>query len=183
MVGEPMDGVPAGRWLCGKLPSLGDFVQRGLLPAARDRIDGWLSDEIDSARNAMGDLFEDAYDAAPAWTFVDRHEEGGWSGGALCASIDRAGRRFPLVMASPAADAAEAALVSVACLDAMHQAFVGGEGPDWLHAVTLSPVEVPWQPENPEWALLAEDGPALSLPGSWPSGAIRRMCEIAGDVA
>lgn len=168
-----------GPWLFGKLPSLGDFVSRGLDQSMRDRIDTWLSQEMESARTKLGDRFNDLYDAAPVWNFVDCDEDGHWSGGALCASQDKAGRRFPLIMATPASDATTAAALSAGCLSAMYQAFTEGWDADGLASATKMPEDTGWRPQRPEWALLADGGPALILSGSFPQGAITVMVEMA----
>ena len=168
-----------GPWLFGKLPSLGDFVSRGLDQSMRDRIDTWLSQEMEAARAKAGDSFEGLYDAAPVWNFVDCDDAGNWSGGALCASQDKAGRRFPLIMSAPASDAGTAASLSAGCLSAMCRAFAEGADADGLVSATILPEETGWQPQRPEWALLAEGGPALIFPGSYPQGAITVMVEMA----
>ena len=168
-----------GPWLFGKLPALGDFVSRGLDHAARTRIDDWLSREMEDARAKAGDQFDSLYDCAPAWNFVDCDEAGQWNGGALCASQDRAGRRFPLIMATPADDAAAAAALSAGCLSAMCQAFASGWDADSLSDAVVAPENANWQPTGPEWVLLTDDGPAMVLPGRFPPGAIAAMVEVA----
>ena len=59
-----MSSQPLNRWLFGKLPALGDFVSRGLDMSARDRLDGWLSAEMQDGRTRWGDDFDLRYDAA-----------------------------------------------------------------------------------------------------------------------
>lgn len=166
------------RWLFGKMPALGDFVARGLDQKARERLDAWLSQEIEAARVRWGDGFDARYDAAPAWTFVHRDGDA-WHGGALCASLDRAGRRFPLVAAAPAKDAAAAAMVGTAWIGAMYEAFGAGWEADALFDATLAPAPAAWQPSAPEWALVGEDGPALRLAGAFPAGVVAGMLEYA----
>lgn len=166
-------------WLFGKMPSLGDFVSRGLDQSMRDRIDAWVSQEMEAARAKLGENFDALYDAAPAWNFVDRSSDGSWSGGALCASQDKAGRRYPLVMATPAEDAASAAALAAGCLTAMCHAFADGSNADGLASATIVPEDTGWQPHSPEWAVLGEGGPALIFPGSFPQGAITAMVELA----
>jgi type VI secretion system ImpM family protein len=174
-----MSSQPLKPWLFGKLPALGDFVARGIDMATRDRLDAWLSGEMEAARQRWADAFEQRYDAAPAWTFVARDEAGNWSGGALCASIDRAGRRFPLLAAAPANDAAIAAGTGAAMIEAMYQAFAEGWDPDRLLAAPLAEVAVPWQPSEPEWALVGEHGPVVRLRGAFPAGVVDHMLEQA----
>lgn len=168
-----------GTWLFGKMPSLGDFVSRGLDQSMRDRIDIWLSEEMEAARAKQGERFNDLYDYAPAWNFVDCASDGRWSGGALCASQDKAGRRYPLVMAAAASDMTEAAALSAGCLTAMCHAFAEGRDADGLASATIIPEDTGWQPQGPEWAVLAEGGPALIYPGSFPQGVITAMVELA----
>jgi type VI secretion system ImpM family protein len=166
-------------WLFGKLPALGDFVSRGIDMATRDRLDAWLSSEMEAARERWGEAFEARYDAAPAWTFVEQDEDGNWYGGALCASMDRAGRRFPLLAAAPAENATSAAAIGAAWIDSMAQGFGEGWDADTLLATPLAAQQVPWQPTAPEWALVGEQGPAVRLLGSYPTGVIDRMLELA----
>jgi hypothetical protein len=97
----------------------------------------------------------------------------------MCASVDQVGRRFPVIMAAPAADVAEATALSGACLTALCQAFAEGWDADTLMAADLIPAPLPWTPEEPEWALLGEDGPALVLGGRFPQGVVSAMLEIA----
>jgi type VI secretion system protein ImpM len=167
------------RWLFGKLPVRGDFVSRGLDMAQRDELDRWLSAEMEQARASSGDEFESRYDYAPAWNFVDCDEAGIWNGGAMCASVDQVGRRFPVIMAAPATDVANAAAMSGACLAALCQAFAEGWDADTLMAADLTGTDLPWTPVAPEWALLGEDGPALVLAGRFPQGVVSAMLEIA----
>ena len=163
----------------GKLPALGDFMSRGLDFAHRDALDHWLSGEMEAARTALGDGFDDRYFGAPAWFFVDRDPDGQWSGGALCASVDAAGRKFPVMAAAPAKDVAEALALAGGCLDALHSAFAQGLDADGLQSLALAPGEVPWQADGPAWALVGEQGPAVVLPGRFPAGIVTTMMELA----
>ncbi len=173
-----MSHRPLTRWLFGKLPAQGDFVSRGLDYGLRDALDAWLTAQVADARGRSPD-FEERYDAAPAWHFVDRDPDGAWSGGALCASLDAAGRRFPVMLAAPANDAAHAAQQAGACLEALYGAFGGGWDADALHAAPLAAGEAPWAPEGPEWVLIGEDGPGAVLPGRFPTRVIATMLEMA----
>ncbi len=170
---------PINRWMFGKLPSLGDFVARGLDAPLRDSLDTWLSVAMQDARARFPDDFEQRYDQAPAWHFVDCDADGRWSGGALCASIDRVGRRFPLMLAAPAGNAAEAAAMAGGCLNVLHRAFADGWDADGLMAADLAPVVMPWSPDRPEWALIGEGGPAVTASGRFPDAIICTMTEMA----
>ncbi|GGC32300.1 hypothetical protein GCM10011371_19680 [Novosphingobium marinum] len=174
-----MSGRPVSRWLFGKLPSQGDFVSRGIDHAFRDQLDAWLSVQMETAQSAFDD-FNDRYMAAPACNFVDRDPEGLWSGGALCASVDRVGRQFPIILAAPARDAEEATAVSGACLAALHEAFEHGWEASDLHEAELVPAELPWAPDSPAWALLGEEGPAHVEADRYPTGIVAAMLEMAG---
>ena len=174
-----MSGNALGRWLQGKMPAHGDFLTRGLDGPARDALDHWLSAEMMLARDRFPADFEARYDAAPAWTFVHAEADGGWTGGTLCASQDRAGRRFPMVLAQRAPDAAGAASAACGCLTTLCHAFAGGWDVETLYSAPVEPEEAGWQPAASEWTLLAEHGPAVVLPGRYPQGAIACMVEYA----
>jgi type VI secretion system ImpM family protein len=174
-----MSRQPLTPWLFGKLPALGDFVSRGLDMATRERLDVWLSGEMEGARLRWAEAFEARYDAAPAWTFVDCDEDGRWTGGAMCASVDRAGRRFPLLAAAPAADAARAASTAGAMIEVMSQGFVEAWDADRLLAAELADTTVSWAPDGPEWALVGVEGPVVRLSGRFPQGVVDRMLELA----
>jgi type VI secretion system ImpM family protein len=173
-----MSCQPVTRWLFGKLPAQGDFVARGLDHPSRDSLDRWLSAEMETAKGKFPD-FEARYDQAPAWNFVECDADGQWSGGALCASIDRAGRRFPLLMAAPAVDAAAAVAISGACLEALYGALTWNWDADVLHSAELDPVSLPWTPASTEWALLGEDGPAYTATDRFPGGIVSIMLEMS----
>lgn len=174
-----MSSRPVGRWLFGKLPALGDFVARGLDFTLRDGIDAWLSQQMQRGREAFGDEFEARYDTAPAWCFVDCDPDGNWSGGALCASVDAAGRRFPVMLAAPANDCADAAALSGGCLETLYAAFTNGWDADALQAGAIMPVDQGWAPDGSGWALLGEDGTAAALPGRFPDRVVLTMMELA----
>jgi len=79
----------------GKLPAHGDFVSRGLRADERDALDTWLSTAMLTAREAWADSFEDRYDHA-----LPLRCDGPGMSGALAASQDSAGRRYPLLALS-----------------------------------------------------------------------------------
>ncbi|MDE8653712.1 type VI secretion system-associated protein TagF [Novosphingobium album (ex Liu et al. 2023)] len=162
----------------GKLPAQGDFVSRGLDQPLRDGLDQWLSEAMQSARDAFPD-FAERYVQAPAWNYVDLDPQGQWSGGALCASVDRVGRLFPVIMGAPAADAQTAVGLSSACMSALHQAFEQGWDADQLYEAELVPAEQPWSPTGTEWALLGDDGPITVVGGRFPGNIVMTMVEVA----
>ncbi len=179
MPDSALEPRPSARWLFGKLPSHGDFVSRGISASLRDGLDRWLTAEMEQARTVWGDSFDQRYEAAPVWHFVDAESDGSWSGGILCASTDRVGRRFPLMISAPAPDCAAAVALSAGCLGLVAQAFAEGWDADQLNAAPLEPDSLPWEPQQPSWALVAEDGPVVQVDGRTPSGVIGRMLEMA----
>jgi type VI secretion system protein ImpM len=106
----PLPGVAvsaARAFVFGKLPRHGDFVARGLTAEARAAWDAWLSGVIERSRQDLGDAFEAAHEAAPAWRFMRAPGVLGVAGqaGALAPSIDAAGRRFFIVVGGEGASA------------------------------------------------------------------------------
>ena len=97
-------------FLFGKLPAHGDFVARGLDGAVRDAWDERASNALRTARERLGEEFEDVFDAAPPWRFVCGPSSLGssWRAGALAPSVDGAGRRFFIVLGVDALSAAAA---------------------------------------------------------------------------
>lgn len=96
--------------LFGKLPSHGDFVCRGMRDGERAAWDAWISEGLEAARAALGDGFETAHAAAPPWRFVTGPGALGeaWRAGCLAPSMDRAGRRFVVMLAAEGLDWGEA---------------------------------------------------------------------------
>ncbi len=173
---------PQGAWLFGKLPAHGDFIGRGLSPEMREQLDLWLSADLARARARFGD-FDERYRLAPPWAFTDCDPAGAWSGGALCLSVDAVGRRFPIVVAVPAAGSGEAEAVANAAMEMVFSAL--GEGWDAvrLHDAlgAIAPngstvAEV--TPDQPGWFIAAEDGTRIEAPGRYPDGLIERMMEL-----
>lgn len=108
--------MTATPFLFGKLPANGDFVARGLEPAAERVWDDWASGEIEAARAELGVDFGPAHDAAPPWGFVDGPGflGEGWRCGAVAASVDSAGRRFLLIVGQDGMSEPEAAFAGLA---------------------------------------------------------------------
>lgn len=172
------DNFVAAR-LFGKMPTHGDFVSRGFTLAEKSRLDAWLSGEMDLARAQSGNGFEDRYDCAPPWCFAGVGPDGLWQGGALCPSIDSAGRRFPLFVSRCGVEATEAAAAAEYCVDAIFQAFDDRLTADGLceaiSAAALAPattvVEQGW------WADGDDRSPSMAMIGVYPAGLIATMLE------
>jgi type VI secretion system protein ImpM len=119
-----------GAILFGKLPTHGDFVARGLNAETRDLIDNRLSASLAAARAA--DDFEERYDSVPPCRYVDPHGPEA-SAGVVVASIDAAGRRFPLLLALTAVDPARSAAAAEICEDLVYRAFAQSWSADELY--------------------------------------------------
>lgn len=102
--------------LFGKLPAHGDFVARGLSTNERAWWDGALSAGLVAAGGVA--MSTAAYDRAPPWRFLLSRPEGELSG-TLAASMDAAGRRFPVMVAYRGRDSAMAAGCEMAVYDAL----------------------------------------------------------------
>lgn len=87
----------------GKMPALGDFFHMNA-PAGFVRVwDDWLQGAMLTASQASGDAWDALYMSAPIWRFT---LPAGLAGpgkiiGVLMPSVDRVGRRFPLVLMAP----------------------------------------------------------------------------------
>lgn len=85
----------------GKLPSHGDFLDEGLPRAFVVAWDAWLQQAMRHAEDMLGAEWEDAYAAAPAWTFEagpDVLHAGQAVCGVLAPSTDKVGRLFPCTL-------------------------------------------------------------------------------------
>jgi type VI secretion system protein ImpM len=89
----------------GKLPSLGDFITRGLPASFTDPWHAWLVRGLADARQILGDRFEPAYMSAPVWRFALPCGVAGPDAatGIFLPSVDAVGRLFPLTLAVTAA--------------------------------------------------------------------------------
>lgn len=86
----------------GKLPALGDFVQRRLPRTLVNEWDGWLQASIAGSKAQLGEYWLDTYLSSPVWHFAllpGIAGDHGW-GGVMMPSVDRVGRYFPLTIAA-----------------------------------------------------------------------------------
>jgi len=85
----------------GKLPSHGDFLQRGVSDDFVNHWDAWLQDGMARSRSELGDeAWLDVFLTSPLWRFaLASGVVGGpvWAG-ILLPSVDRVGRYFPLTI-------------------------------------------------------------------------------------
>ena len=172
---------PAGAWLFGKIPAHGDFISRGLDHPTHTLLDDWLSLEVARARERFAD-FDARYVQAPPWYFIDCDGAGAWSGGALCLSVDKVGRRFPILVAAPASGADSAREVALSALELVFTTFSEGWDADQL-ALALGSIVADRAsgplPTQSFWAIEADDGTRVEMTGRFPDGLIERMLELA----
>jgi type VI secretion system protein ImpM len=84
----------------GKLPSHGDFLQRGVNDDFVNYWDAWLQDGMARSRSELGDAWLDVFLTSPLWRFALASGVVGapvWAG-ILLPSVDRVGRYFPLTI-------------------------------------------------------------------------------------
>jgi type VI secretion system protein ImpM len=120
-----------GAILFGKLPTHGDFVARGLNAETRDLLDNWLSNSLAAARAA--DDFDERYDSVPPCRYVNPNGADA-SGGVVVASVDAAGRRFPLLLALTDIDPGSSSAAAELCENLVYRAFAESWSADELYA-------------------------------------------------
>ena len=166
--------MPVVPFVFGKLPTHGDFVARGLDPHTRAAWDEWASDGLQRAQTALGASFEAAYAAAPPWRFAFGPGAfgPGWRAGALACSVDRAGRRFPVVAGVAWASEPEGAVDAVgeAAEAAIYEALAEGDTADALLArlAAMHPVTAATPVQSRFWTLGGERHAPMSLEAAAP---------------
>lgn len=108
----------------GKLPAHGDFVVRGVKAATRTTLDDWLSASLADAREALGEAFAERFDHALPWRCT-----GPGVVGAIAASQDAVGRRFPVLLL-----AGDSGNGTAHCEDLLYRAIGEGWDADTLAA-------------------------------------------------
>jgi type VI secretion system protein ImpM len=84
----------------GKLPSQGDFVQRGVTDVFVNRWDAWLQAGLAHSSQELGDPWVELFLTSPLWRFIlpaGILGESTWAG-ILLPSVDRVSRCFPLTL-------------------------------------------------------------------------------------
>ena len=168
--------------LWGKLPAHGDFVARGLAPAARDELDEWLAASL-AARETLGMAFEDNYDEAPPWRFAWR-EANGWAAGAMAPSVDGVGRHYPILLALSGLDDGNVDAATEAVENLLYEALGGDWNADRLHAAASALAFAPRPSAAVEgwWTLGAEHFTEARLAGARPRGLMAAMLTRAAGV-
>jgi type VI secretion system protein ImpM len=85
----------------GKSPVSAEYLRVNAGDPSLRALDGWLTDASDFALNAGRERWPPAFASGPPQAFVYRSEERRFVVGVLAPSADRAGRQFPLVVATP----------------------------------------------------------------------------------
>ena len=156
--------------LYGKLPAHGDFVSRGFTRGQAEACDAWLSASLADARAAHGAAFDARYDHAPPWRFA-----GEGLGGALAASQDAAGRRYPVLLLLDTTAPFSAAAVLEGLL---YQAIAERWTADALVAAA-DVVELPLEPEDaPEEGRWSVEGDTATLSGACPPDLIGHLLAV-----
>jgi type VI secretion system ImpM family protein len=94
--------IEAPGWF-GKLPAMGDFIQRRLSDGFVRPWDAWLASGVHSVKQRHGERADEMLLTFPVWQFmIPRRliDEDAWIG-VLLPSVDRVGRCFPLTIAQP----------------------------------------------------------------------------------
>ena len=86
----------------GKIPSRGDFVRARLPRLLVEAWDGWLQRVMPAAERELGRRWNTAWQVAPVWRFALPAGQCGPRPllGLWLPSVDRVGRRFPLMIAA-----------------------------------------------------------------------------------
>jgi len=157
--------------LFGKLPAHGDFIARGLSLPEREAIDQWLSASLAAVQ---GPSFEHRFDSAVPWRFVTRG-----SAGAVAASQDAGGRRYPLLLALSPLTPDQADDAAAGCEALLYAAISECWTADALvaQAAALDPVR--GEAAVPRWWLPGAEERALA--GDRPPELIAAMLAVQED--
>jgi type VI secretion system protein ImpM len=110
----------------GKLPSVGDFVQRQLPPAFVEIWDRHFQRALETARRELGEQWSTAWEQGAAWRFVlppGICGERAWCG-VTGPAVDRTGRGFPMVLAAPCGGDIGGVLRHGAWFDSLEQIYL-----------------------------------------------------------
>jgi type VI secretion system protein ImpM len=175
--GPVVSPVLAAGWF-GKLPGLGDFVQRRLPPSFVTPWDEWLQRGLHALDAQPRE--EELEPPAPVrrfWLDAGVVDACGWAG-LLMASRDRSGRAFPLTVAQPMATLAQSlaarpwASSLVAAMRFTHdREHTLDDFEECLHALPPPPVRRMTRADEALAAALRRDGTARSV--WWCHGAAK----------
>lgn len=148
----------------GKLPSRGDFVDRGVDPATRREWSDWLDESVAVWRDATGDQWLTWYLEMPIWRFA-LAGAGSPISGVLMPSEDKVGREHPLVILGPAIVDRDAGWFDAA-IDAALAALSNGQDPEVFaqRVAELGPPPARAESEGGRW--WTDGGPHVAA-GDW----------------
>jgi type VI secretion system protein ImpM len=158
---------PYAGWY-GKMPCLGDFASRRLVPEFIEPWDRWLQRSIAASRQQLGERWLDLFLTSPMWRFAVAPGvcgEYAWAG-LLVPSVDKVGRYFPLTLAVPL-ERSEADFLNIFAAQAWYAQ---------LEKIGLSALNVEYSTEQLELALAVNPFP-LSPQAHAEASAAR---EVAG---
>ncbi|MCB2061890.1 MAG: type VI secretion system-associated protein TagF [Novosphingobium sp.] len=170
----------------GKLPAHGDFVARGMDMTRREACDAWLTTSFEDAQERFSDDWRERFDCAPPWLYVHPLSDG-FEAGALCPSVDRAGRRFPLLASVETGGGENLAALAVQAQEALYRAISSAETVDELMAslaqlaVADAPNVTPPQAIDSGcwWAIDADGEVVASLPLARPANLLSEMLALS----
>ncbi|WP_326523458.1 type VI secretion system-associated protein TagF [Sphingomonas sp.] len=164
----------------GKLPAHGDFVSRGLVAGERDAIDGWLSDSLSAARDALGTSFDQLWGSAPPWRF-GQVRDGQGTAAAIAASVDGAGRVYPILVRRAGLASDQVASAAEACEALLFDALAGGWSADVLAdavGAIVPDAGDAWRGGALWWTEGGEDFAPASVAGERPAGLMRKVLSV-----
>jgi type VI secretion system protein ImpM len=177
----------------GKLPARGDFVSRRLPGPFVEAWDAWLQSGIAESRTALGERWLNAWLEGPIWRFVLAPGAAGPLAviGLMMPSVDRAGRYFPLTLATCLTD--EPSLLACAANEAwfrgLESVALGALAPDAsmegfeAQVATIGPLSADRVPETIAFGeggmkifIQAGSSPLAALAATYPSTAFAGRC-------
>lgn len=165
--------------MIGKLPAHGDFIARGVFGGARDSVDAWLAQSGQAAREAFGEDWQDRFDLAPPWRFVRPDANGGWEAGAIAPSVDKVGRRFPLLLWRTGLSGTQASGAAEAAEQLAYEAIAGGWDADRLHgalgAAMMEDDGATWDEGALWWTVDADGARVAKRGGTAPEDIVSAM--------
>lgn len=87
----------------GKIPDCPDFISRFLPPSFTSYWNGWVDEGMQHSQRLLGEEWRQAFLVSPVWHFSILPGvlgDTGWLG-VVIPSVDKAGRYYPLTVASP----------------------------------------------------------------------------------
>lgn len=167
--------APGSVGFFGKLPGMGDFVQRRLPGAFVSAWDTRFEAAVSAARADFGDTWRSLWQAAPVWRFALMPGVCGvqaWVG-VTGPSVDRVGRSFPMVLAAPLTEAETFRRIvreGDAWFESLESACRGADATPTAESFDATVAAVPGPRD---W--LTDRAPAAADPADWSAAEVWRM--------